>query len=78
MDRTRAIGSTCAERMAVDQLFFYNNKKPCLIVLTGLFNRKGWTKDTILYTVRSMLRNIFNIKFFSKTKKSKLFMLELE
>lgn len=47
MSRTKAVGSTCAERMAVDQLYFNNNKKPRLIILTGLFNRKKWTKSTI-------------------------------
>ena len=31
-ERTKAIGSTCAERMAVDQLYFYGNKKPILCV----------------------------------------------
>lgn len=45
--RTRAIGSTCAERMALDQLYFHKNKKPRLVVLTGLFSRDGWSKSSI-------------------------------
>ncbi len=30
--RSRAIGSTCAESIAVDQMFYYGNKHPKLVV----------------------------------------------
>ena len=45
--RTRVIGSTCAERMAVDQMFYHKNKKPKLIALIGVLQRERWTKDSI-------------------------------
>lgn len=42
--RTRAIGSTCAERMAVDQWYFARRPKPeprtCYVV--GTFDRASW------------------------------------
>lgn len=46
-ERSRAIGSTCAERMAVDQLYFHGNKKPKLCVLVGIFVRDGWSEDWV-------------------------------
>lgn len=49
--RTRTIGSTCAERMALDQMFFYANHKPETCVLIGKFPnvnwRKKWSNDKI-------------------------------
>lgn len=33
--RSRAIGSTCAERMALDQMYFYKNKHPQICVIIG-------------------------------------------
>lgn len=33
--RTRTIGSTCAERMALDQMHFHKNTHPELCVLIG-------------------------------------------
>lgn len=45
--RSRAIGSTCAERMAVDQLYFHKNKRPIIIALIGTFTREGWSDDYI-------------------------------
>lgn len=46
-ERSKAIGSTCAERMAVDQLYFYGNKKPKICVLVGFFIRNGWLDDFV-------------------------------
>jgi cytidine deaminase len=46
-ERTKAIGSTCAERMAVDQIYFHGNKKPTLCVLVGIFQRNSWSDDFI-------------------------------
>jgi len=46
-ERTLAIGSTCAERMAVDQLYFHGREKPKLCGLVGFFVRKGWTRNYI-------------------------------
>lgn len=45
--RSRTIGSTCAERMAVDQMFYHGNKYPVLCVLVGFLKRDKWTKDSI-------------------------------
>ncbi|MEX0918401.1 MAG: hypothetical protein WDZ85_00300 [Candidatus Paceibacterota bacterium] len=45
--RTRTIGSTCAERMAVDQMFYHGNKYPELVALVGLLQRDKWTVDNI-------------------------------
>lgn len=46
-ERSKAIGSTCAERMAADQFYFYGNKGPKLCVLVGFFIRDGWLDDFI-------------------------------
>lgn len=46
-ERSHAIGSTCAERMAVDQLYFHGNKQPKLCVLVGVFARNDWTQDLV-------------------------------
>lgn len=45
--RSRAIGSTCAERMAADQLFFHGNKQPVLCATVGFLKREKWTKNNI-------------------------------
>lgn len=46
--RTRAIGSTCAERMALDQWYFNNSKSnPVTCYLIGKFNRKSWKNNLI-------------------------------
>ena len=45
--RSRVIGSTCAERMAVDQMFYHGNKYPELIVLVDFLQREKWTEDNI-------------------------------
>ncbi len=46
--RTRTIGSTCAERMALDQWYFSNSTSdPSTCYLIGTFNRKNWEKDLI-------------------------------
>ena len=46
-ERSRAIGSTCAERMAVDQLLFHGNKDPKLCVLVGKLKRDQWTDNNM-------------------------------
>ncbi len=45
--RSRAIGSTCAERMAMDQLYFQRGGAPIFLALVGRFNRKGWKESYI-------------------------------
>ena len=45
--RSRAIGSTCAERMAVDQMYFHGNRKPKIFVIAGTFIREGWSNDFV-------------------------------
>lgn len=46
--RSRAIGSTCAERMAVDQMDYHGNEKPKIIALIGFLKREKWTDDSII------------------------------
>ena len=46
--RSRAIGSTCAERMAVDQMVFHGKEKPQLVALVGFLQREKWTEDNIV------------------------------
>lgn len=45
--RSRVIGSTCAERMAVDQMLYHGNKRPEVCVLVGFLSRNNWKKDSI-------------------------------
>lgn len=49
--RSRTIGSTCAERMALDQMYFGKNRNPELCVIIGRFPnvkwRKKWSDDNI-------------------------------
>lgn len=45
--RSRAIGSTCAERMAVDQLYFHGYRSPILVVLTGVLKRSNLKNSSI-------------------------------
>ncbi|MFH1193088.1 MAG: hypothetical protein V1656_02100, partial [Candidatus Jorgensenbacteria bacterium] len=40
--RTRTIGSTCAERMALDQMYFHKNVHPKLCVLIGKLPETNW------------------------------------
>jgi len=40
--RSRVIGSTCAERMALDQVFFRKNRNPELCVLIGKLPQTDW------------------------------------
>jgi cytidine deaminase len=42
--RTRTIGSTCAERMALDQMHFYKNTHPELCVLIGKLPETKWRR----------------------------------
>lgn len=59
--RTRAIGSTCAERMAVDQLYFNHNKKPNMLALTGTFSREGWSNDFVCTPCGVCLEMLFEM-----------------
>ena len=46
--RTRAIGSTCAERMALDQWYFDGAKSnPQVCYLVGKLDRKSWKNNFI-------------------------------
>ena len=46
--RSRAIGSTCAERMAVDQMVFHGSEKPTLVALAGFLQREKWNEGNII------------------------------
>lgn len=64
--RTRAIGSTCAERMALDQLFFKGREKPKIVYMIGIFERLGWREDYICTPCGVCLEMFFeSIKFFN-------------
>jgi len=67
--RTRTIGSTCAERMAFDQMHFYKNTHPELCVLIGKLPemnwRRKWSKKNIctpcgvcLETMRQVVQSL--------------------
>ncbi len=46
--RARVIGSTCAERMALDKWYFSGTREiPTTCYLVGVFNRKNWNNDFI-------------------------------
>ncbi|MCA9365807.1 hypothetical protein KC723_02845 [Candidatus Kaiserbacteria bacterium] len=42
----RIIGSTCAERMAIDHLLIANDR-PILTAVVGRLNRDSWTKENL-------------------------------
>jgi cytidine deaminase len=42
----RIIGATCAERMAIDQLYLHS-EKPKLIAVVGKLNRDTWRQDNL-------------------------------
>lgn len=42
----RIVGSTCAERMAIDNLLIENGV-PKLCAIVGKLNRENWTKDSL-------------------------------
>ena len=42
----RIIGSTCAERMAIDSLLIANDK-PNLCAVVGKLNRENWTSENL-------------------------------
>lgn len=45
--RSRVIGSTCAERMAMDQIFYHGFSKPVLVVTVGFL--AGSPENTITF-----------------------------
>jgi len=52
VSRTKVIGSTCAERMALDQWYFSNSRStPETCYLVGTFNRKNWKKNQFVLPV---------------------------
>ena len=64
--RTRAIGSTCSERMALDQLYFSGKEAPKTVFTIGTFNRPGW-KDNFVCTPCGVCLEMFfeSTKFFN-------------
>lgn len=68
--RTRLLGSTCAERMAVDKFYFSLQKQstPKLLAVIGLFQKPLWTSNEICTPCGVCLEmlfetiNDFNIK----------------
>ena len=46
-ERSHSLGATCVERMAVDQLYFYGNRKPKLCALAGTFARNDWSENSV-------------------------------
>ncbi|MCD6270514.1 hypothetical protein J7J23_01900 [bacterium] len=69
--RTRAIGSTCAERMALDQWYFNNSKSnPKICYLVGRPDRKSW-KDNFICTPCGVCLEMF-LELFVERKLKKL------
>ncbi|MEK7163044.1 MAG: hypothetical protein AAB696_02020 [Patescibacteria group bacterium] len=63
--RTRAIGSTCSERMALDQLYFQGKEEPKIICTIGMFERFGWKNNFICTPCGVCLEMFFeSMKFF--------------
>lgn len=42
--RSRTIGSTCAERMALDQIYFNKNRHPQICVIVGKLPKTDWRR----------------------------------
>lgn len=64
--RTRAIGSTCSERMALDQLYFYELEAPKIICTIGTFERKEWSDEFICTPCGVCLEMFFeSTKYFN-------------
>ncbi|MEK7078119.1 MAG: cytidine deaminase [Patescibacteria group bacterium] len=71
--RTRVVGSTCAERMALDQWYFSDAKTdPQICYLTGVLNRISWRDDFVCTPCGACLemflelfveRNLKSLKF---------------
>ena len=47
LSHNRMVGSTCAERMAIDQMYFMGGTKPKLLVLVSLMVRSNWTASDV-------------------------------
>lgn len=60
--RTRVIGSTCSERMALDNFYFNNKEVPRKVFTIGTFERKGWSDDYICSPCGVCLEMIFEAK----------------
>lgn len=64
--RTRAIGSTCSERMALDQLYFGGDEAPKVVFTIGTFSRPGWKNNFICTPCGVCLEMFFeSTKFFN-------------
>lgn len=46
ISHSRIVGSTCAERMAVDQIIL-NQEEPIVCVIVGKLNRTKWGKNSL-------------------------------
>lgn len=66
LSRTKAIGSTCAERMALDQLWFANKKNLQTCITVGTFNRPGWKNSYICTPCGVCLEMFFEFKLWAK------------
>ena len=70
--RTRAIGSTCAERMALDQWYFKHPKKdPAICYLVGTFDRESWQDNFICTPCGVCLEMFLELLIQRKLKKLK-------
>lgn len=43
--RSRTIGSTCAERMTFDQMYFHKNQHPQICVIIGKLPKADWRRE---------------------------------
>lgn len=71
--RTRAIGSTCAERMALDQWYFSKQKtNPRTCYLVGKLNRNSWRDSFICTPCGSCLEMYLELVVSRKLRNLKL------
>lgn len=67
-ERNRVIGTTCAERMAMDQLLRHSKSAPKIIFIVAKFDKDFWSDDDICTpcgVCREMFRyvqNYFKVK----------------
>ena len=67
--RTRAIGSTCSERMALDSLYFHKKEYPVKVFTIGTFERREWNDSFICTPCGVCLEMLFEASIFFNIEK---------
>ena len=67
--RSTVLGSTCAERMALDNWFQDTGKpKPIKLILIGIILRKGWKESHVCYPCGSCRELYHQFAYINKLK----------